>query len=461
MIDDKGARARLEVGAVDLDRNRVNVRAHGRILRAVRDFEALLDIMPEEYQSHAATTIDAREVVEVHRRGIVLQEGDEKPADVTLDALAEEGQWHATAPCSALLDPLAMSLILQNTAGLRFDHFTDTGGAPLAELGLDPPDLTFELVTARGETVKLILGRKRTPGTQWWNGMRVGDPHVWSLPGDLAMALAVHVGDLIDRRLHRFPQADIDAVQLSTAEHEVKLEKGVFGWTVAEARAGSRVFAPSLAADAKKVADLLIALDRTEFRTFLVGSQLEPGEVRDAIHVRARGASVGGAFGRAHESGGVRFQRDGDTVAGVVDDAFLELVRTPPQSLWSSSISEIAEVDVQALTVRRGTEELAWQRDKYGVWVRKGRTNEARELHTVLDPLLFLRAARHLESSSEPLEDPIEVRWTLTAGEKKQVVGILKMDGKPQVVCDFDGRRSVLQRQDVHDLLVALFAAPR
>jgi hypothetical protein len=461
LITDTGARHRIDVGATDLDRNRVNVLARGRVLRAIRDFETLLDIMPEEYQSHSATAMDPREVVEVRRKGLVLEPDTEKPFDIALDARLEDGEWRSTAPVRGRLDPLAMSLIVQNTAGLRFDHLVDTAGAPLAELGLDPPDMRFELVSARGERVELLFGRKPNPQATFWNGTRVGDPSVWSVPGDQALALAVPIEDLLDRRLHRFQRGEIDGLQLSTAEREVRLERRANGWIVAEARAGSSVFGPPLAADPRKVSDLLGALENTTFRVFLVGATLDEGEAREAIHVRAGGMSMGGAFGRAHETGGVRFQREDETVAAVVEESFQELVRTTPQMLWSNSILDVTEVEAKGLVLRRGDDEIEWQRDRYGVWVRKGRTNEAKELHAVLDPLLFLRASDHLESRSGELGDPIEVRWQLDPGgqklERKLVVGLLEIDGVPQVVCDFEGRRSVLQRQDLHEKLRALF----
>src|SRR6185503_16907467 len=158
------------------------------------------------------------EIVEVHRKGLVLEPDTEKPFDVALDAVLEEGEWRSTAPVRGRLDPLAMSLIVQNTAGLRFDHLVDTAGAPLSELGLDPPDMRFELASVRGEKVELLFGRKPNPQAKWWNGMRIGDPSVWSVPGDQALALAVPILDLLDRRLHRFQQGEIDGVQLSTPE---------------------------------------------------------------------------------------------------------------------------------------------------------------------------------------------------------------------------------------------------
>jgi hypothetical protein len=226
------------------------------------------------------------------------------------------------------------------------------------------------------------------------------------------------------------------------------------------------VFGPALPADAKKVSDFLIALDKVEVQTFLSGSspeamKLGPDEGHDAIHVRSQSTSAGGAFGKPGEQGGIRFQRDGETIVGIVESSVLDLARRTPQSFFSNIVVDVAEVDALRLTLKRGEEEIVFERDKHGVWVRKGRIEAARELQAVLDPLVFLRASAFLESTEGTLADPIEVHWLLGSGRRDLVVGILEQDGKRQTVCDFDGRRSVLQRQDLHDLLAGLFQASR
>ncbi len=462
LYDEAGTRQQIDIGAVDPDQNRVNVLAHGQVLRAVRDFEVMLDLMPEDYQSKAATDVDPRDVVEMHRRGLVLEPGATEKTDVTLDALLEEGQWRATAPVVGLLDPTAMGLLLRGTAGLQFEHYTDNGDASLATLGLDPPDLKFELGTVRGDTLVMRFGAKKSKVSDWWNGLTEGRNKVWSVPADVGFALATPVTDLLDKRLHRFKQADIDTVQLSTSTREVRLQKGVYGWNVAEASAGSRVFGPALPADAKKVSDFLIAIDKVEVQSFLAGTaQLGDDEGHDAIHVRSKSTSAGGTFGKPGDEGGIRFQRDGETVVGIVESSVLELARTLPQSLWSNSVADIAEVDALMLTLKHKGDELVFERDKHGIWVRKGRVDAARELQPVLDPLVFLRASSFLESTEEPLADPIEVHWLLSTAKKDLVIGVLEKAGKRQTVCDFEGRRSVLQRQDLHDLLTGLFQASR
>lgn len=456
LITKAGLRAKVEVGAVDLDLNRVHVRVRGRVVRAVRDFDTMLDLMLDEYKSHAATTLEPRDVVEVHRRGSVVLPGQTTAVDVALDAQFDSGEWRSSAPRVARLDPLAMSIMAQGGAGLRFDRFADTAGAPLSSLGLDPAQLEIVFTTARGESAKLRFGPAGARQQGTWNGTREGDTSVWRVSSDVVMGLATPVEEMLDHRLHRFTRPEIDAIQMSTQKHEVRLERGAAGWAVIQANAGSRVFGPPTIADTKRVEDFLGALDKQEVRTFLADTALDANEASDSLRIESKGVIEKCAFGRKLESGGVRWQREGDAIVGVVDEAWLELVRTPMAAFWSASIIEISEVSVTNLTLSRGEKQREFERDRVGLWVEHGKTGEARELHTLLDPLLFLRASAHLESNHDTLDGPIHVKWRMSRKDVDLVFGKVVLDGQPTVVCELDGRRSVLLRQDVYDMLEKL-----
>lgn len=454
-----GARQRIEVGALDLDGQRVHVRARGRVLRTLRDFETLLDSNLDQFKSHAATTIDARDVVEWHRRGRVWRPDDTAPVDVAMDAVIDGDRWRVTSPVLALLDPLQMSLLCGATAGLRFEEYVETGGSGPAGMGLDPPELRIELASLDGRKAALLFGRPDAKRPNRWVGMLEGETNVWRVPDGLVFDLAAPVEDFLDHRVHRVPVADVDRIQLSTTEHEVLLQKGLLGWVVSQARAGSDTFDKPILADKRKVDDFLAKLERVEIRAFLRGATFDPAERRATLRLSARGAGVEVAFGREHDAGGVRLLRDGDGLVGVIDDSVFELVRTPAGGFWSSSVYDLDEVTTTRLELTRGDRTRTYERNR-GTWTESGRTNEARELTTVLDPLVFLRAARHLDSLAPPPEDPIRVRWTLASGvEKVLVIGRVPVDGTPTVVCDHEGRRSVLERQDLHDALSAIVSA--
>lgn len=453
-----GVKQEIKVGAVDLDRNRVHVLVDGKVLRAVRDFETLLELGLDEYQSHFALTFDPRAVVELHRRGTMRFADTAAAIDVTLDALLENGEWRSTAPVEALLDPVQMAIMVQGGAGLRFEHVVPTAGAPLSALGLDPPALTIEYKTAREESAKMLLGPADPSRPDQWNGTVSGDMSVWRIPWDVAEFLAVRIDALIDKRFHRMPNDEVASIHLSSKTGEIKLTRSALGWAIEEASPGSSIFGPPMIADPKKVGDFLGALREVEVRKFIVErATLEPSEVQEVMRLTTKsGATVVGSFGGAHSTGGVRFQREGDGIIGVVDESFQELARTSAQTFWSTTILETSEIAVVSLTLSRGEASRTFARDRAGIWVEQGRTSEAKELHALLDPLLFLRARRHLASLAPNIEAPIRVRWTLSQGERVLDFGRIPIDGVPTAVCDFEGRRSVLERPDLVDKLESL-----
>jgi hypothetical protein len=465
---DTHVRQRIEIGAVDVDKGRVHVKARGHVVRVIRDIEVMLDMAQDEYKSHAATELEARDVVEVHRRGKLVLENATEATDMTFDALAENGEWRVTSPVQALLDPVPMSLLIGGAAGLRFEAYVDTRGAALAEFGLEDPELTFQFSTARGAACELRFGRHEHRAGNPWYGMRAGDTNVFAVDLGSLYLLGTKVEELLDFRLHRFPRAQIDAVQFSTAARELRLEKGVFGWTVAEARPGSRVFETGLPADPRKVEDALAKIERVEITRFLLDSALSPGEIHDSIHVRAGSAIAAGSFGADYvpETGGraVRFQRQGDSIAAIVDPDLLDLVRLGKESFWGLSICETPEVIVHSLTISGQGTERVFQRNSKGLWVPKGGELEARELRPILDPIFFLRASEHLpEKDRATLADPIHVVLELGPELKRDLLfGLVPAGDAKRVVVEYEARRSIPERQDLHAALIEILkAAPR
>jgi Domain of unknown function (DUF4340) len=454
-----GARQKIEVGAVDLDQRRVHVRVQGRILRALRDFEVWLDQMPDQFKSHAVTELDARDVIEIHRRGKLVLEGDTQPTDLALDALLEEGMWRATSPVEARLDPLTTGLLALESAGLRHEGETDHGGAGLASLGLDPPEMTFELSTLQGQKCVLRFGRRDHAGR--WNVMSEGRPDVWEVEAGKVLLLATKLDHLVDSRLVRFARTHIDAVQVGTKDAEVRLEKGLFGWTVAEGRPGSHVVGSALPADKRKVEDLIARIEGIEYTNVQLDKPFAADEAQASIHVRADASIVAGSFGAEYtpESGGraLRFRREGETVVGLVDPDLYEITRVRAKDFWSLSVAEIAEVNALKLKLSMGDVERTYVRNKQGLWVREGAELEARELRPVLDPLFFLRASEHLLDGGAPLVEPIRVQWSLVGDEDLALtIGKLERDGQSVAVVEREGRRSVLARQDLHGALQAV-----
>jgi hypothetical protein len=459
-------RQSIEIGAVDLDGKRIDVRARGRMLRTLRDLDTLLAKPVDDFRSRRVMTLDPRDVIEVHRRGSLVQEGATAPTDLALDAVSDGGEWRVTAPVAAALDPLSMSVWIQGATGLELEKYADQGTRLLADFGLDPPEISIELTTHTDEHKTLRLGRPgHSPGLRWC-GTVDGQRYVWIVDMRPVYLLGSPLESLIDRRLTRFPRASIDGLRLRAGPREVELKRDGRDWSVASRVAGSTEFDPPEPADRRKVDEILARIERAEFGGFLLGEQLADAEVQGALHVLVGRDEQGGRIGAAHDATegahALRFQRTGDSVVALVDPGLLDVARTPIESLWTLELATFNELDLQSLVLSGASGERTFVRGSKGLWTPKGIDFEARELREVLDPLFFLRASERLPRGTyPPLRDPVTVELTNSMQTKTRFT-IGDADdalGKPRAEIELEGRRSVLKDQALHKRLLAILAA--
>jgi hypothetical protein len=456
-------RTRLEIGAIDPDQQRVNVRAGGRLLRTYRDLDTTLARPPEELRSHRVLDVDAREVVELHRRGSVVKP-DGTLLDVHLDALAEEGVWRATAPMAGALDPMGMSLIATGLSRLTAKAYLDFGAHPLAQWGLDPPEATLVVSTPHGVTRTLRVGRAVRRAGEAWACTVEGRPYVYGLdPADVDL-LFVGVGDLLDHRLWRVARQAIEAIELESAGRAVVIERARNGWTVRGRRAGEAELGEAVRAETARVEDLLAKLEGHELDGFDAGTRLPDAEIAGALHVRvAGGERLGGVLSAPEEVGGVRsvrFRRDGDEVVGRSDAFLHDVASTRIETLHSLMVQELVEVEQRALRISDGGRTRTWTRGKKGQWVREG-GGEARELVSVLDHLLFLRAERHLVPGERTeLLQSLTITFVDVNDTDHVVVLALGSSGELEgkTLVQVGGRVSIAREQGLHGKLSELLA---
>jgi len=455
----------VEFGALDLDGQRINVRTRGRLMRTWRDLDTAVSKPLEEFKSHRVMQIEPHEVIEVHRRGSLVQEGASVKSDLSLDALGEEGTWRATAPVSAALDPLTTGVWIQGIATLELDKYADQGARLLADFGLDPAEITVELVTHTEQHKVLRLGRPEHRDGAPWTATVEGQPNVWYVAPRSVYLVGSTLESLLDRRVVRFARDAIDGVRLQADKTEVHLERAGKHWSVSRRVLNDTGFTPPEPADAKRVEALLARIESTELAGFLSDASLRPDESHAAVYVQANGLEQGGLLGDAFENPGggraLRFQRKGDTIVALADPRLLDVARTPIESLWSLLLIDINEIDQQSLVLSGGGKTRAFERGSKGLWTPKGLDLEARELRDVLDPLIFLRASERLAEGDHPsLADPVTVEFTNSMKEATRFVIGRASDGHggERVEVEVAGRRSVLKDQAVHKRLLEILA---
>lgn len=464
LVDGAPRRTRLEVGGVDPDQRRVNVRIGGRILRTWRDLETALARPREEYRSLRVVEVDPRSIVEIHREG-VFPGFDGKPRDARLDAHSEDGSWRQTAPLGGALDPLGMSLWATGFARLKGQAIVDFGARPLAEFGLDPAEATVRVATVDGGDLVLRLGRRGHQPGETWSCKLEGRPHVFALEiPDVEILLAPAL-DLLDHKVWRVMRDAIEKVELESPARVLEIVRERRRWAVRQKLAGETEFGPLLTAERARVEDLISGLEQLELTGFEPGLALPEGEVAGALRVVAQGVVQGGVVSapetRADGLGTVRFRRDGDTAVARADALLHAAALRPIEELLSLMVQELVEVEQKGLALTDGAKTRRWVRGSRGQWVRDGAGAEAKELLEVLDPLLFLRAERHLPATERvELVDSLAVTF-LDVNDLARVAVVGKAAGGElagRTLLQIEGRISVARAQDLHARLAKLLA---
>lgn len=457
-------RARVEFGALDPDGQRVHVRVGGRILRTWRDLDTTLDRPMQDFRAKRLFDVDGRTIVEIHRSGTVTGT-DGRPIDMALDALAENGEWIATGPVKARLDPLGVSLVCGALAQLEVLDYADFGSSNLADWGLDPAEVTLDLATPSGPLPTMRLGRRGHSPLENWNLALEGSAWVYTIDPSSARLLISPLDDLFDHRLVRVAREEVDALELRAGERTLEIARRKKQWFLRE-RQGAGEWGPEAPADRTKVEDLLGVLDRHELARMDRTLKLEAADVRGAIHVRVgadestrQGGELGEPYDLPQGARAVRFRRDGDEVVAEASDELWRIATTPFEALQSLRVQELVEVEQAGLQLDDLTTQRRFVRGGKGLWQYQGFAAEAKELRDVLDPLLFLTASRHLKPADVPqLERSIKVTFVDVNEQPHEFVVALAKGGEldGQVILQKDGRLSVAKDQTLHEKLAAL-----
>ncbi len=408
---------RIEIGAVDLDGQRVYVRTEGRIARTERGLETIFDRDLGEWRSHSLMRFVPRDVVEVHRRGALVTTTALSGIDVAFDAV-DDGGWQATAPFQARLDEGAMRGFLLGLSALRVHAFVDEPG-PLDKLGLDPPLLTLELQRSNGQKQVLRLAPERAGET--WFAVCDDSPVVFRVTNDTVMTVAAPIEALLDIDLVKVKHEEVARVVLAHGDTLTTFKRSGRTWSFDATRAGVPEFTDE-PADAEAVEEVLGLIERTRFLQLVPERALRDDELTGALHVEVGGEQQGGALGPLWRSTdgaeGVLFRRDGDLLTALIDKRVLEAVGRAPQTWRNLELHRIPEIEVARIELVQGGVERVYVRNDKGKWCRRDSTAEATEFAKLVDGILSMRASELLKRGfDDKLERELEVRVVRYSGD--------------------------------------------
>ncbi|MBK7644004.1 MAG: DUF4340 domain-containing protein [Planctomycetes bacterium] len=470
LLDGKSHHERVEFGALDADNRSVNVRVRDHYLRSGRELHTALDRDLQDFKTQLALEFTILDVVHVHREGSLLQEGATQPAKADLDLENTEQGWRSLEPAGGLqLDPTLVMTWLQGLAAMQHAGYYDELGAPVANYGLDDPELRLELTLRDGSKTGLLLARPGHAEGQIWYGMREGLGLVWGFEQRNIWLVGFPLADMLDPRVLRARREDVTTITLQRPEGDLYFTAEGKAWHVAMRRKGEKALDKALWADADKVSALLGMLEKTTLEDFRVGETVPESGEGPALWVAVGGETQGGWFGDVVKGkGGVEyrlFQRRGEAACSLAPLAMYAAASEPIEHFWSSKLVDIAEHSQHTLLIQGLGKDLHYQHNSLGKWSRVGSDDEAKELYPVLDSLCFLRAARYLAPripSDAPWDDPVKVEFENDFNQKQTIWVGRSREGEQgeEVEIVYDKSRAVAKDQKLHEHLLAILGKP-
>lgn len=467
--DGTETRTEVHIGAVDVDPQRVFVRAGDRVLRAPRSILTALDREVAQYRDRSIVSFQPRKVIDFRRSGSIdlVTAGEFVDVGMEVQATGAEGGFQLLSPWRATFSPSGIYTLLAIFSRLEAATFLADHEGIEAEFGLDEPMMTIEAVTLGGGRTRVLFGphpetADDPPAQRVWICAAEGRPHVYEIEYDQVRALATDPLDLLEIQLVSVLRDDVRALRLRSAERTLELSRPGTAWLVREGEDGGErpVRADELAADA-----LVTLLERTQVPTHLPGVHFGDDETLGSFELETADGSVqAGHIGpRYTAEGGVTgrlFRREGDELCGLVSDEIDQLFAHDLRSLRHRSVVRFAELDTAriAITAPDGAVRERVRDPDLGTWHPDGMAQfEDRDFALLVDRLLSIRALEWLDAGQPELTDVVTVTVTSKLADAITYrLGLAETADGPQEQIDHEGERAAVSAGLRTDLL-ALF----
>ncbi len=457
-------KVRVEMGAVDLDGQRVFVQRDGRVLRTMRNLESLLQRDIPDLRSRRLFRVDPSSVVALDRRGRVFLEGSAPSADWSV--AAEGYGWRMYKPVRGRIDADFMGLYSRAIASLRITRFvTDVPDADLARYGLAPAWFSIRLQDGHGIESTLEFGQSDDRRSF---ARRPGQPHVYELGANEWNTIVEgidNLGELMEREFFRLRRDMLQDVTFERRGAALRLARGIDGsWSVAERPAGMAEFGLPVPAESSAVEEVLTRLETQAKLTVLLDRPVEDGfpagEPRDAIWVtpvgdRRQGGFCGRRIRGAEGTELLAFLREDEAVLAGLDVAIEELLDLPASHFYRRLVWDVAEAFLSELSITHAGRTRRYVRSEAFTWRPSDAEVPARELRQLLDAVLFLKADTEVRPADRAeLTDVL--RLELVDMDRQRLVADLGRAPDGTIELTHGTRRAKALDQGLHAKLAAL-----
>jgi hypothetical protein len=460
---------RLEMGQVDVDGQRMNVRVAGpdggRIVRTMRDLETMLETGVTEWRNRRVFDMRYDEVVEIRREGIdTLMDGQ---VDMTLHARRDGSGWWIDRPVRIQGDPGFLGTWAGVLSAVRVRRFaSDVPDPDLAAYGFDSPIFTLALVDRRGREQVLEIGKPVI--TSGYYARRKGQQFIWELEERDFSQLFYQPDKLFDHVVVRLPREVMESLSLRGREYDLRLTQDLASqdWTLAwrGLDEGSE-WTAEMPAHSPTVDRVLAFLGRKDtVAAYLWDMPVEQAFGDDAalqaIWVQSGGQRFGGRMGAEYTTEGGTptrlWLRERENRVCLVPADVAELLALTPEDFLSLQLVELSEPTTKRITIQTGERvPRIFRKTLQTTWIHHDlKTDALPELLPVIEHLFFLQAERHVPRGEEQeLHDVVSVRIQGRDGDTQFDVG---RTAGGEVRALMGSRQSVLKFQGLHAALLEI-----
>lgn len=321
---------------------------------------------------------------------------DKKPEGPRFTIANSGGAWELSAPVRDRLEPRSRDALLAAVPDIWAERFLT---ADPAATGLATPERIVTVTRADGTPVALLVGkvsstrskkvmrqpppgvpappREETVQEEYRYAKLQGNEQVFEVNGDKLKDVFVAVDTLRDPQVARFKVEDARKLEITQRGQVIELAKAGDQWKLVKPL--------QTEADAAKVTELLTKLSGLEARdkdlidnakpeqygldkpvTIVNVTVEEEPNAGDATTKQARTLAI--KIGKQDATTKKLYvQTDGWPRVNAVDDSLLSLAVRPALAYRGKRILDFASTDLEAISIRRGTQTIALQRDK-GSW---------------------------------------------------------------------------------------------
>jgi hypothetical protein len=218
-------------------------------------------LLPESLLISSGKSLqDLRDRGVLHIAGDKVVSFDLRNSSGQLSAKKEKDQWEFTKPAGSRGDAGNIGALLTSLGAAKWTSVTSESPDNLAKYGLANPVLAFTAVDDKGKSATLIVGKKE--GDQYF-ARDTSAPMIFLVNEDLYKRLAENYNDLRDKKLAHFDPAEINHVEIHSANGTIICtRKSEFEWTIEEpadlkgkAADISKLFTPLEQASAEQIFD--------------------------------------------------------------------------------------------------------------------------------------------------------------------------------------------------------------